>query len=101
MKLCACCINYIPKNIVEQRSVFPQVGPTGAGKSTVIRLLFRFYDVQSGEILIDGQNVKRLTQSSVRGQIGVVPQDTVLFNDTIRFVWQEPTYRLTRWPRRV
>ena len=50
----------------------------------MIRLLFRFYDVQSGEILIDGQNVKRLTQSSVRGQIGVVPQDTVLFNDTIR-----------------
>ena len=61
-----------------------QVGPTGAGKSTVIRLLFRFYDVQEGEILIDGQNVKSLTQSSVRGQIGVVPQDTVLFNDTIR-----------------
>lgn len=61
------------------------VGPTGAGKSTVIRLLFRFYDVQRGEILIDGQNVKRLTQSSVRGQIGVVPQDTVLFNDTIRY----------------
>ena len=61
-----------------------QVGPTGAGKSTVIRLLFRFYDVQQGEILIDGQNVKSLTQSSVRGQIGVVPQDTVLFNDTIR-----------------
>ena len=50
----------------------------------MIRLLFRFYDVQQGEILIDGQNVKSLTQSSVRGQIGVVPQDTVLFNDTIR-----------------
>ena len=61
------------------------VGPTGAGKSTISRLLFRFYDVGGGRVLIDGQDVRGLTQASVRAAIGVVPQDTVLFNDTIRY----------------
>ncbi|WP_295812993.1 ABC transporter ATP-binding protein/permease [uncultured Nitratireductor sp.] len=61
------------------------VGPSGAGKSTISRLLFRFYDAQSGEITIDGQNVKDVTQESLRAAIGMVPQDTVLFNDTIRY----------------
>ncbi len=61
------------------------VGPTGAGKSTLTRLLFRFYDVTSGAIRIDGQDLRDLTQNSVRAAIGVVPQDTVLFNDTIRY----------------
>ena len=59
------------------------VGPSGAGKSTVGRLLLRFYDVTSGRILIDGQDLRDVTQSSLRAAIGVVPQDTVLFNDTI------------------
>jgi ATP-binding cassette subfamily B protein len=61
------------------------VGPSGAGKSTVSRLLFRFYDVQSGKILIDGQDVSQVTQESLRAAIGMVPQDTVLFNDTIAY----------------
>ncbi len=61
------------------------VGPTGAGKSTISRLLFRFYDVTGGRILIDGHDVRELTQDSLRAAIGVVPQDTVLFNDTIRY----------------
>ena len=61
------------------------VGPSGAGKSTIIRLLFRFYDVQDGAILLDGQDVREVTQSSLRQAIGVVPQDTVLFNDIIRY----------------
>lgn len=61
------------------------VGPSGAGKSTIVRLLFRFYDVQGGAIIIDGQNVKTVTQDSLRKTIGVVPQDTVLFNNTIKF----------------
>lgn len=61
------------------------VGPSGGGKSTIIRLLFRFYDVNNGEILIDGQNVKAVKQISVRKAIGVVPQDTVLFNNSIKF----------------
>ena len=61
------------------------VGPTGSGKSTVSRLLFRFYDVTGGQVLIDGQDVRDVTQDSVRAAIGVVPQDTVLFNDTIRY----------------
>jgi ATP-binding cassette, subfamily B, heavy metal transporter len=60
------------------------VGPTGAGKSTISRLLFRFYDVTGGRILIDGQDLRDVTQASLRAAIGVVPQDTVLFNDTIR-----------------
>ena len=61
------------------------VGQSGAGKSTLARLLFRFYDVQSGKILIDGQNIQDVTQSSLRKTIGIVPQDTVLFNDTIGY----------------
>jgi ATP-binding cassette, subfamily B, heavy metal transporter len=61
------------------------VGPTGAGKSTISRLLFRFYDVTGGRILIDGQDIRDVTQASVRAAIGMVPQDTVLFNDTIRY----------------
>ncbi len=60
------------------------VGHSGAGKSTLSRLLFRFYDVQAGSIHIDGQDVREVTQESVRQAIGIVPQDTVLFNDTIR-----------------
>jgi len=59
------------------------VGPSGAGKSTLARLLFRFYDVDSGSISIDGQDIKNVTQSSLRDNIGIVPQDTVLFNHTI------------------
>jgi len=61
------------------------VGQSGAGKSTLARLLFRFYDVQSGEVLIDGQNIQDVTQASLRKTIGIVPQDTVLFNDTIGY----------------
>jgi ATP-binding cassette subfamily B protein len=61
------------------------VGPTGAGKSTINRLLFRFYDVTGGRIMIDGQDIRDVTQDSLRAAIGVVPQDTVLFNDTIRY----------------
>lgn len=61
------------------------VGPSGAGKSTIARLLFRFYDVTGGEILIDGQDVREVTQVSLRRAIGIVPQDTVLFNDTILY----------------
>jgi ATP-binding cassette, subfamily B, heavy metal transporter len=61
------------------------VGPSGAGKSTISRLLFRFYDVASGSISIDGQDIRSVTQVSLRDTIGMVPQDTVLFNDTIRY----------------
>jgi ATP-binding cassette subfamily B protein len=61
------------------------VGPSGAGKSTIARLLFRFYDVTGGRILIDGQDIRGVTQSSLRAAIGIVPQDTVLFNDTIGY----------------
>ena len=61
------------------------VGPSGAGKSTISRLLFRFYDVQSGRITIDGQDIAGVTQESLRAAIGMVPQDTVLFNDTIAY----------------
>ncbi|MDH3976073.1 MAG: ABC transporter ATP-binding protein/permease [Deltaproteobacteria bacterium] len=61
------------------------VGPSGAGKSTISRLLFRFYDVSSGAIAIDGQNIREISQHSLRRAIGIVPQDTVLFNDTIAY----------------
>ena len=61
------------------------VGPTGAGKSTISKLLFRFYDPSSGKIYIDGQCISEVTQNSLRSNIGVVPQDTVLFNDTIKY----------------
>jgi ATP-binding cassette, subfamily B, heavy metal transporter len=68
------------------------VGPSGAGKSTISRLLFRLYDVSSGRILVDGQDIRKVTQSSLRASIGMVPQDTVLFNDTIRY-----NIRYGRW----
>lgn len=61
------------------------VGPSGSGKSTLARLLFRFYDVQSGAITIDGQDIRQVTQASLRQAIGIVPQDTVLFNDTVAY----------------
>jgi ATP-binding cassette subfamily B protein len=61
------------------------VGPSGSGKSTLARLLFRFYDVGAGRITIDGQDIRDVRQASVRAAIGVVPQDTVLFNDTIYY----------------
>ena len=61
------------------------VGPSGSGKSTIARLLFRLYNVTSGRILIDGQDISEVTQISLRAAIGIVPQDTVLFNDTIRY----------------
>lgn len=61
------------------------VGPSGAGKSTISRLLFRFYDIQSGSIRIDGKDIRDVTQESLRASIGMVPQDTVLFNDTILY----------------
>ncbi|MGL4811765.1 MAG: ABCB family ABC transporter ATP-binding protein/permease [Beijerinckiaceae bacterium] len=68
------------------------VGPSGAGKSTISRLLFRFYEPQQGRILIDGQDIAAVTQTSLRAQIGMVPQDTVLFNDTIGY-----NIRYGRW----
>jgi ATP-binding cassette subfamily B protein len=68
------------------------VGPSGAGKSTISRLLFRFYDLSSGRITIDGQNIRDVTQHSLRAALGMVPQDTVLFNDTIRY-----NIRYGRW----
>jgi ATP-binding cassette subfamily B protein len=61
------------------------VGPSGAGKSTISRLLFRFYDIQKGAIAIDGQDIREVTQASLRAAIGMVPQDTVLFNDSIAY----------------
>jgi ATP-binding cassette subfamily B protein len=61
------------------------VGPSGAGKSTISRLLYRFYDVIEGRITIDGQDIRDVTQASLRAAIGMVPQDTVLFNDTIAY----------------
>lgn len=61
------------------------VGPSGAGKSTISRLLFRFYDVSKGRILIDGQDIRDVTQESLRASLGIVPQDTVLFNDTVYY----------------
>ncbi|HEY4343805.1 MAG TPA: ABC transporter ATP-binding protein/permease [Parvibaculum sp.] len=61
------------------------VGPSGAGKSTISRILFRFYDISSGRVLIDGQDIRDVTQKSLRSAVGMVPQDTVLFNDSIRY----------------
>jgi ATP-binding cassette subfamily B protein len=61
------------------------VGPSGAGKSTLARLLYRFYDVTGGRILVDGQDLREVTQASLRRAIGIVPQDTVLFNDTVGY----------------
>jgi ATP-binding cassette subfamily B protein len=68
------------------------VGPSGAGKSTISRLLFRFYEVTGGRIVIDGQDIRDVTQASLRNAIGMVPQDTVLFNDTVRY-----NIRYGRW----
>ncbi|UWU95875.1 ABC transporter ATP-binding protein/permease [Bradyrhizobium sp. CB1015] len=68
------------------------VGPSGAGKSTISRLLFRLYDISGGRILVDGQDIREVTQASLRASIGMVPQDTVLFNDTIRY-----NIRYGRW----
>jgi ATP-binding cassette, subfamily B, heavy metal transporter len=68
------------------------VGPSGAGKSTISRLLFRFYEVSGGRISIDGQDIRDVTQHSLRAAIGIVPQDTVLFNDTVRY-----NIRYGRW----
>ena len=62
------------------------VGPSGAGKSTISRLLFRLYDVSGGSILIDGQDIRNVTQNSLRASIGMVPQDTILFNGSIRYM---------------
>lgn len=70
---------------VDAGKTFAIVGASGSGKSTISRLLFRFYDLQSGDIKIDGQSLKSVTQKSVRKAIGVVPQDTVLFNDSIGY----------------
>ena len=61
------------------------VGPSGAGKSTISRILFRFYDVSGGRVLVDGQDIRAVTQDSLRSAIGIVPQDTVLFNDTVYY----------------
>ncbi|XP_066996490.2 ATP-binding cassette sub-family B member 6 [Anabrus simplex] len=85
--------SYVPDRIVLNKISFSVpaghtvalVGPSGSGKSTIVRLLFRFYDVSSGSITVDGQDISKVTQESLRGAIGVVPQDTVLFNNTIRF----------------
>jgi ABC-type transport system involved in Fe-S cluster assembly fused permease/ATPase subunit len=70
---------------VEPGKMTAFVGATGSGKSTIGRLLFRYYDISSGRISIDGQDIRDVTQASVRAALGVVPQDTVLFNDTIRY----------------
>ncbi len=70
---------------VEDGKKLAIVGPSGAGKSTIARLLFRFYDIGSGEILISGQNIAKVSQNSLRQAIGIVPQDTVLFNDSILY----------------
>jgi ATP-binding cassette subfamily B protein len=61
------------------------VGPSGAGKSTISRILYRFYDIKSGSVTIDGQDIRDVTQASLRAAIGIVPQDTVLFNDTVKY----------------
>ena len=61
------------------------VGPSGAGKSTISRILYRFYDIKSGSVTIDGQDIRDVTQASLRHVIGIVPQDTVLFNDTVKY----------------
>ena len=87
------CFSYDParkilKNVsfkVPAGSTTAIVGPSGAGKSTISRIIYRFYNLASGEIRIDGQNIANTTQASLRAAIGMVPQDTVLFNDTIRY----------------
>lgn len=79
---------YVLKNVsfnVPSGKTVALVGPSGSGKSTIIRLIFRFYDIDNGSIMIDGQNIKTVKQDSLRRAIGVVPQDTVLFNNTIKY----------------
>ena len=79
----------IIKNVsfeIHPRETIAIVGPSGSGKSTIGRLLFRFYDAQKGSIKIDGQDIRDITQKSLHSSIGVVPQDTVLFNDTIYYL---------------
>jgi ABC-type transport system involved in Fe-S cluster assembly fused permease/ATPase subunit len=75
------------------------VGPSGSGKSTLARLLYRFYDVQQGRITIGGEDIREVTQSSVRRAIGIVPQDTVLFNDTVEYniAYGRPGASRERW----
>jgi len=78
----------ILKNVsfsVESGKTLAIVGPSGAGKSTISRLLFRFYDVNDGKITLDGQDLRNITQKSLRASVGIVPQDTVLFNDTVYY----------------
>lgn len=72
--------------VVQPGKTLALVGPSGSGKTTIVRLLFRFYDIDSGAIIIDDQNIQLVTQASLRKAIGVVPQDTVLFNNTIKCV---------------
>ena len=87
------CFGYDPRRPILQDVSFEVpagqtvaiVGPSGAGKSTISRILFRFYDVTEGRVLIDGQDIRAVTQASLRAAIGIVPQDTVLFNDTIYY----------------
>jgi len=71
--------------VIERGEYLAIMGPSGSGKSTLARLLFRFYDVQQGAVRIDGQDIRELAQASVRQAIGIVPQDTVLFNDTVAY----------------
>eukprot|EP00731_Ephydatia_muelleri_P022195 Em0014g786a len=106
------CFHYMPekpilKNIsftVNSGETFALVGPSGAGKSTIVRLLFRFYDVQEGAILIDGQDLRSVQQASLRQSVGVVPQDTVLFNETIlyniRYGCSGSRWGIKRWSGR-
>ena len=70
---------------IPRGTVTALVGINGAGKSTLARLIYRFYDVNAGRITIDGQDIRDLTQDSLRAAIGIVPQDTVLFNDSIYY----------------
>jgi len=85
--------NYDPERVVLKGVSFTVpagktvavVGPSGAGKSTISRILYRFYDIRSGRVTIDGQDIRDVTQASLRAVIGIVPQDTVLFNDTVRY----------------
>jgi len=71
--------------VVQPGKTLALVGPSGSGKTTIVRLLFRFFDVDSGSIIIDDQNIQLVTQNSLRKAIGVVPQDTVLFNNSIKY----------------
>ena len=87
------CFAYDPERIVLKGISFTVpagktvaiVGPSGAGKSTISRILYRFYDIKSGRVTIDGQDIRDVTQESLRAAIGIVPQDTVLFNDTVKY----------------